>query len=102
MPYANLFERLVAHTAEPENGQACWLHDGPLNKKDGYPQVNIRVDGNVKHFYAHRLMYEEFHGPIPDGFDVDHLCHVHRCIYPDHLVDIPADVNRSINRKGLI
>lgn len=34
---------------------------------------------------AHRVYYERFVGPVPDGLEPDHLCRVRPCIRPDHL-----------------
>lgn len=35
--------------------------------------------------YAHRVFYQIFHGQIPDGFQVDHLCKNPPCVNPEHL-----------------
>lgn len=70
---------------------ACWLWLGSRSTK-GYGQI-VR-DG--QHLQVHRIAYESAHGPIPEGFVVDHACHnpavcaggtcVHRvCVNPDHL-----------------
>lgn len=34
---------------------------------------------------AHRVVYEELVGPIPDGLMLDHLCRVRHCVNPEHL-----------------
>lgn len=34
---------------------------------------------------AHRVAYEETIGPIPEGLEIDHLCHNRRCVNPLHL-----------------
>ncbi len=34
-----------------------------------YPRKKI----NGKSYYVHRLLWEEAHGPIPDGMMVDHI-----------------------------
>jgi hypothetical protein len=36
--------------------------------------------------YAHRVYYEQYIGPIADGFELHHLCVVPGCVNPDHLV----------------
>lgn len=38
-------------------------------KADGY----VRVKYGGKHFYAHRIIYTMFHGPIPEGMEIDHI-----------------------------
>jgi len=40
------------------------------NKKaDGY----VRVKYGGKLLYAHRIIYTMFHGPIPEGMEIDHI-----------------------------
>lgn len=34
---------------------------------------------------VHRLAYEAWVGPIPDGLEIDHLCRTRDCIEPTHL-----------------
>lgn len=34
---------------------------------------------------AHRVAYELFVGPIPDGLELDHLCRNRACVRPEHL-----------------
>lgn len=34
---------------------------------------------------AHRHIYEQYRGPIPEGLELDHLCRVRPCVNPEHL-----------------
>lgn len=38
-----------------------------------------------QNFYVHRAFYEWFVGPIPEGFQLDHLCRRAACVNPGHL-----------------
>jgi len=35
---------------------------------------------------AHRWMWEQTHGPVPDGWQVHHLCGKRSCVNMDHLL----------------
>jgi hypothetical protein len=66
---------------------ACWLYAGPLNR-DGYGQFTHRKRSTL----AHRVAWEERHGPIPAGSVLMHLCDVPNCVRPEHLrVGTPAE-----------
>lgn len=59
----------------------CWLWTAYI-KKNGYGQFGFAA-GVMR--YAHRLSYEWLKGPIPEGYEVDHLCRIRHCVNPDHL-----------------
>lgn len=61
----------------------------------GYP-VFWMIDHQV---YAHRWIYEQCVGRIPDDFEVDHLCRNKRCVAPDHLEAVPQQVNNMRSRS---
>lgn len=61
----------------PELGP-CWLWTGFVNKTTGYGQFQSGIG-------AHRVGYELVKGPIPDGYEPDHLCLVRNCVNADHL-----------------
>lgn len=46
-----------------------------------------------KNVYAHRAAYISAKGPIPDGYEVDHLCGNTLCCNPKHLEATPPKVN---------
>ena len=34
---------------------------------------------------AHRAWYEHIMGPVPAGYELDHICRVRHCVNPNHL-----------------
>jgi hypothetical protein len=75
-----LFERIDEKTI-PEPMSGCWLWTG-VTDRSGYGQVR---QGKLN-TPAHRLNYERFVGPIPDGLLLRHVCDLPCCVNPQHLV----------------
>lgn len=66
----------------------CWLWTGATYPA-GYGKTG--VDGRT--LLAHRVSYELFVGPIPEGLQLDHLCRVRNCVNPAHLEPVTAAEN---------
>ena len=82
--------RFMAHV---EKTDTCWLWTASCTE-NGYGRFKV----SPRHMMAHRASYELFVGRIPDGLQIDHLCHTadptcdlrddcphRRCVRPDHL-----------------
>ena len=66
--------------AKVEKTSDCWLFQGSTAQK-GYG--SFRFHGKV--YRAHRWIYEQTHGLIPEGMEVKHSCDVRNCVRPEHL-----------------
>lgn len=98
-------ERFRAKYEESDTG--CWIWRAFV-ATNGYGRF---WDGNTRE-WAHRASYELFVGPIPDGMQIDHLCHSedescnsssecpHRaCVNPDHLEVVTQRENNLRSRS---
>ena len=85
--------------AKVEKTPTCWLWSASINAGTGYGQFGVRHGQMVG---AHRFVYELTNGPIPEGYDVHHICYVRRCVRPDHLVATTRSENlaQRKNRRG--
>lgn len=72
-------------TANPDE---CWLFAGFI-EKNGYGRLLKSVGAPG----AHRVMYENEVGQIPEGLHLDHLCRVRHCINPAHLEPVTWQEN---------
>lgn len=84
-------ERLLSQVTVTAEG--CWLWTGHRTAS-GYGL--IRLDGQRER--VHRVSYEAFVGPIPEGLVTDHLCRTPLCINPSHLEPV---TNQENLRRGL-
>lgn len=75
-----------------DEASGCWLWQRAINDK-GYGVATIGVWPDRAWRGAHRVVYEELVGPIPDGLQLDHLCRVRHCVNPDHLEPVTIEEN---------
>jgi hypothetical protein len=66
----------------------CWEWQGRRNPS-GYGEAGRY--GKV--WLAHRAVYEELVGPIPEGMTLDHLCANRGCVNPNHLEPVASYEN---------
>lgn len=73
----------------------CWLWTGNRNKGETQTHSYGRFKSGDAHTLAHRFSYEHFVGPIPGGFELDHLCRNPPCINPLHLEPVTHAENMA-------
>jgi len=66
----------------------CWISNRAA-QSNGYTKMGVQGRTHL----THRLAYEAWHGAIPDGMVIDHLCRVRQCCNPDHLEPVTTREN---------
>lgn len=79
----------------PVTESGCWLWMGSINP-NGYGHFSFKG----KPVRAHIFAYEQKHGPVPDGFELDHKCRVRSCVNPDHVEPVTHQENVSRGDSG--
>lgn len=90
--------RIEKRWVEEDRGHdtLCWIWQLAINPVTGYG-----IDGSEGGSRtAHRRVYEDRRGLIPEGFELDHLCRVRGCVNPDHLE--PVTKHENLRRAGLL
>lgn len=79
-------DRLLDRLDKVSSPDGCWLWTGPSQGRGSpYGCMYTNVDGVQSQMKTHRMAYEIWVGPIPDGMIVCHRCDVTLCCNPDHL-----------------
>lgn len=69
-----------------ENGCLEWQN---YRREAGCGLTNV----NGRSVGAHEAFYELYATPVPEGLELDHLCHDPSCVNPDHLEAVPHWTN---------
>jgi hypothetical protein len=78
----------------------CWNWKLGGDKR-GYGRIAISKNGKKRHLSVHRVSYETFNGPIPDGLVVRHKCDNPSCCNPEHLeLGTTADNMQDMVQRG--
>lgn len=87
---ASLEDRFLIKVQSQENGCWQWL----ASRVNGYGIFG-------RHIRAHRWAFVRWHGPIPDGLELDHLCQNRGCVNPWHLEPVTSKENDDRRRRGV-
>jgi hypothetical protein len=79
IPILERMEKFIMR--DPNSG--CWLWTGAI-LPIGYGRVGSDKTAG-RSISAHRVMYEQMVGPIPNGHEIDHKCRVRACVNPAHM-----------------
>lgn len=64
----------------------CWTWTA--STVDGYGRFwdgTRTAGGNPRSVLAYKWAWEQEHGPVPEGLELDHLCRRRHCVRPSHL-----------------
>lgn len=95
LPFKSLEERFWPKV---EKTETCWNWTAS-KMTSGYGQIGSGGKGG-RPLCAHRVAYELEVGPIPDGMQIDHICHNRLCVNPAHLRAVTNKQNNE-HRAGL-
>ena len=86
--YAIVHEMGPRFWSKVEKTDSCWLWRG-TDGTHGYGYFSVKGIN----LYAHRIAYLLEVGPIPEGYQIDHLCMNKGCVNPAHLEPVTGAEN---------
>ena len=81
---------VIARLTERTPG-GCWIWLGSHSR--GYAKMRWYEGEKRMNARVMRMVYELTTGPIPDGMELDHLCHQRGCVIPAHSQHVPHQQN---------
>lgn len=93
--YRDMEERLIANSVL-NHATGCWEWIGRrTGYMNYYGKINVwcSIAKRAVTKRVHRVSYEVFIGPIPEGMELDHLCRNPICIHPNHLEPVTGEEN---------
>lgn len=94
-------ERLPLITKRLDNGCIVTAGNQKMNH-DGYWRAMFkhRPSGYAKALMVHREVWKALYGPIPEGYEIDHLCKNRGCVNPSHLRCIDGSEHASHGNRS--
>ncbi len=74
----------------------CFINTSHKVNPDGYFRYNLGGRLNGRPLMFHRIMWELKYGPIPDGYEINHLCNNRGCCNTDHLECINGSEHKTL------
>lgn len=87
-----MIERFLAKVEIADSGCHEWR---AYRTPDGYGRFQVGTSR-----VAHRVAYELFVGPIPEGLEIHHKCRNRGCVNPEHLEPVTHLENLSLDPIG--
>ena len=67
------------------NKKGCIECTSHSPNKDGYVRIFVSNFVKPRMQFLHRILWEDLHGKIETGYELDHICRNRKCCNTDHL-----------------